>query len=116
MTGRSPLLATADQRAALLAISCSRDLGEADRARAVVPTLAGWTSARIAEAFGAREDTPRLWRGEFMRGGIDALLATVAPGPKPVKCEAALRVAKPLLKQPVADRPQLRAESKRARA
>ena len=53
MTGRSPLVATEDQRAAL---SCSRDRGEADRARAVVPTLAGRTSARIAEAFGVRED------------------------------------------------------------
>ena len=115
MTGRSPLLATEDQRAALLALSGSRDRGEADRARAVVLTLAGWTSARIAEAFGVREDTVRLWRSDFMRGGIDVLRASVAPGPPPVKSEAALRVALPLLEQPVADRhnwtlPRLRAE------
>ena len=71
--------------------------------------------ARIAEAFGVREDTVRLWRSDFMRGGVAALQATVAPGPAPVKSEAALRVAMPLLAEPVADRPnwtipRLRAE------
>ena len=78
-------------------------------------TLASWTSGRIAEAFGVREDTVRLWRSDFMRGGVEALKATVAPGPTPVKSEAALRVAAPLLAEPVADRPnwtipRLRAE------
>ena len=82
MTGRSPLLATEDQRAALSALSGSRDRGEADRARAVVLTLAGWTSARIAEAFGLHKDTSRLWRSDYMRGGIDVLRASVAPGPR----------------------------------
>ena len=115
MTGRSPLSATEEQQAALVALASSRDRGEADRARAVRLTLAGWTSARIAEAFGVREDTVRLWRSDFMRGGIAALKATIAPGPAPVKSEAALRVAVPLLEEPVADRhnwtiPRLRAE------
>ena len=104
MTGRSPLLATEEQRAALTVLAGSRARGEADRARAVLLTLAGWTSAWIAEAFGVREDTVRLWRSDFMRGGIEALKASVAPGPAPVKSEAALRVAVPLLEQPVADR------------
>ena len=36
--------------------------------------------------------------------GSNALKATVAPGPSPFKAEAALRVAGPLLSQPVADR------------
>jgi hypothetical protein len=36
-------------------------------------TLAGWTSPRIAEAFGVRADTVRLWRSDFMRGGVAAL-------------------------------------------
>jgi hypothetical protein len=40
-----------------------------------------------------------------MRGGVAALKATVAPGPAPVKSEAALRVVTPLLEAPVADRP-----------
>ena len=37
-----------------------------------------------------REDTVRLRRSEFARGGVEALKATVAPGPPPVKTEAAL--------------------------
>ena len=105
MTGRSPLSATEEECGALAVLASSRDRGEADRARAVRLTLAGWTSARIAEAFGVREDTVRLWRSDFMRGGIEALKATVASGPAPVKSEAALRVAMPLLEEPVADRP-----------
>src|SRR3954471_18170188 len=105
MAGKSPVLASAAQRRYLTALSTSPGRGEADRARAVLLTLAGWTSPRIAEAFGVREDTVRLWRSEFMKGGIKALKATVAPGPAPVKSEAALRVALPLLEEPVADRP-----------
>src|SRR5205823_13263719 len=79
--------------------------GEADRARAIVLTLSGWASPHIAEAFGVREDTVRLWRMDFARGGVAALKATVAPGSAPVKTEAALRVVTPLLEAPVADRP-----------
>ena len=51
-----------------------------------------------------REDTVRLWRSEFARGGVEALKATVRR-PPPVKTEAALRVVAPLLEAPVADRP-----------
>ncbi len=105
MAGQSPLSATEEQRAALAALAGSRERGEADRARAVILTLAGWTSPHIAEAFGVREDTVRLWRSDFMQGGVVALKATVAPGPAPVKSEAALRVVMPLLEAPVADRP-----------
>jgi transposase len=104
MAGKSPLTATDEQRAALKALAGGSDRGEADRARAVLLTLAGWTSARIAEAFGVREDTVRLWRSDFMAGGIDALKASVALGPLPLKAEAALKVAGPLLAAPVADR------------
>src|SRR5271157_490891 len=85
------------------------------RARAVLLTLAGWTSPKIAEAFGVREDTVRLWRSDFTAGGVAAVKASIAPGPPPMKSEAALRVATPLLEEPVADRrnwtiPRLRAE------
>jgi transposase len=115
MTGKSPLSATEQQRGALTALAGSRDRGEADRARAVLLTLTGWTSPRIAEAFGVREDTVRLWRSDFMSGGVEALKASVAPGPAPVKSEAALRIVTPLLEEPVANRcnwtiPRLRAE------
>lgn len=104
MGGKSPVAASEEQRAALTALAESRDRGEADRARAVLLTLSGWTSARIAEAFGVREDTVRLWRSDFGKGGVAALKASIAPGPPPVKSETALRVVTPLLDQPVADR------------
>jgi transposase len=62
-----------------------------------------------------REDTVRLWRSGFANGGVEGLEASVAPGPVPVKSEAALRVVTPLLEQPVADRrnwtiPRMRAQ------
>ena len=115
MVGKSPVKANDEQRTALESLAASRDRGEADWARAVLLTLNGWTSARIAEAFGVREDTVRLWRSDFMRRGIEALKASVAPGPEPVKTQAALRVIAPLLEAPVANRPnwtipRLRAE------
>ena len=115
MAGKSPVTADEEQRGSLRGLAHSRDRVEADRARAILLTLAGWTSQRIAEAFGVREDTVRFWRSEFARGGIEALKATVALGPAPVKTEAALRVVTPLLEAPVADRPnwtiaRLRAE------
>jgi transposase len=105
MAGKSPVVASDEQKAALWTLAGSRDRGEADRARAVLLTLSGWTSPRIAEAFGVREDTVRLWRSDFAHGGVAALKATAAPGPPPVKTEAALRVVTPLLEAPVADRP-----------
>src|SRR6266478_7436059 len=115
MAGKSPLKASAEQKLGLETLAASRDRGEADRARAVLLTLAGWTSPRIAEAFGVRGDAVRLWRSDFGRGGVDALKASVAPGPLPVKSSTALRVVMPLLEEPVADRPnwtiaRLRAE------
>ena len=105
MAGKSSVTASKEQREALETLAQSRERGEADRARAVLLTLNGWTSARIAEPFGVREDTVRLWRIDFMRGGVEALKASVAPGPLPVKTEVALRVMTPLLGAPVANRP-----------
>ena len=105
MAGRSPVVASEEQKRELLALSQSRERGEADRARALLLTLAGWTSPRIAEAFGVREDTVRLWRSEFMRGGVAALRRSVAPGAAPIKDERALEAAEELLSAPVADRP-----------
>src|SRR5215208_1348768 len=104
MAGKSPVAATEEQRRALMALSHSRDRGEADRARAILLTLSGWTSGQIAEAFGVREDTVRFWRSAFMTDGIEALKTSVAPGPAPVKAERALAVAEEVLSKPVADR------------
>jgi hypothetical protein len=91
MGGKSPVAASDPQRVALTALAASRDRGEADRARAVLLTLMSWTSPRIAEAFGLLEDTVRLWRSDFGQGGVDALKASVEPGPAPVKTTTALR-------------------------
>ena len=84
MAGKSPVAATPEQVAALELKAC-----EPDRARALLLTLRGWTSARIAEAFGVREDTVRLWRGHFMSGGVEALETQPLPGPAPLKTQAA---------------------------
>jgi len=105
MAGKSPVTADEEQRSALITLSRSRDRGEADRARAIVLTLSGWTSSQIAEAFGVREDTVRFWRSAFRTGGIEALKTAVAPGPGPVKAACALAVAEEVLSGPVADRP-----------
>ena len=105
MAGKSPVVASAAQRRDLMALRHSRDRGEADRARALLLTLAGRTSPRIAEAFGVREDTVRLWRSAFMAGGVAGLRKSVAPGPVPVKAACALAVAEAVLSGPVADRP-----------
>src|SRR3982751_147999 len=105
MAGKSPVTGDEEQRQGLLALSYARDRGEADRARAIVLTLSGWTSGQIAQAFGVREDTVRFWRSTFMTGGIEALKKSVAPGPAPVKAERALAVAGEVLSGPVADRP-----------
>src|SRR4051812_18023641 len=105
MVGKSAVAADEEKRQGLMALSHSRDRGEADRARAILLTLSGWTSGQIAEAFGVREDTVRFWRSAFMTGGIEALKTAVAPGPAPVKAERALAVAEEGLSGPVADRP-----------
>ena len=104
MTGKSPVAATIEQRRELRALAGSRDRGEADRARAILLTLEGWTSAEIGQAFAVREDTVRLWRSDFARSGASALERRIAPGPEPVKALAALRVAGEVLAEPVADR------------
>ena len=117
MAGKSPIRADEAQIVGLEALAASRDRGEADRSRAILLTLAGWTSSEIAEVFRVREDTVRFWRGDFLRGGVEAIKASVYAGPPPIKTEAALRVVTPLLEAPVADRanwtiPRLIAEIK----
>jgi transposase len=105
MAGTSAVAADEEKRQGLMALSHSRDRGEADRARAILLTLSGWSSGQIAQAFGVREDTVRVWRSAFMRGGIEALKKSVAPGPAPLKAGRALEVAQEVLSGPVADRP-----------
>jgi transposase len=118
MAGRSLLVATAEQEAELRVLSRSDVRGEADRARAILLTLQGWTSGEVAEAFGVTPEAVRHWRGWFRERGVDALRASLAPGPSLSKGERALAVARGLLRQSVEDRanwtlPRLRAEIER---
>jgi transposase len=118
MAGRSSLVARAEQEADLRSLSRSDVRGEADRARAVLLTLQGWTSLEVAEAFAVTPDAVRHWRGWFSERGVDALRSSLALGPSPSKGERALAVARGLLRQPVEDRinwtlPRLQAEIER---
>jgi hypothetical protein len=56
MVGQSPLLAS-EEHAVLTVLAGSRDRGEADRALAVLLTLAGWAARRVSgESPGKRPD------------------------------------------------------------
>jgi transposase len=115
------LVASAEQEAELRALSRSDVRGEADRARAILLTLQGWTGVQLAEAFGVTPDAVRHWRGWFSERGVDALRSSLAPGPSPARGERALAVASRLLRQPVEGRtnwtlPRLRAEVERRRS
>jgi len=104
MAGKSPVVASDKDREELGRLACSSDRAEADRARAILLTLEGWTSSEIGQAFGVREDTVRFWRSEYAKVGPEGLETHVAAGPSPVKAQAALRVAEAVLAEPVADR------------
>ena len=51
-----------------------------------------------------RETHVRLWRSDFMKCGVDALKASVASGPAPVKSGGVAR-GHAAVGEPVADRP-----------
>jgi transposase len=72
-----------EQRADVVALAGSIERREAAGARAVLLTLAGWTSPRIAEAFGVGEDYVCRWRSDFASGGTAASKASIAPEPPP---------------------------------
>ena len=111
--GRSWIVATAEQREELRALAGSSDREEAgssdreeaDRARAMLLSLEGWTSGRIAAAFCAQADSVRHWRWIFGRDGVPGLRARKAPGPEPVKALAALSVVEEVLAPGVSERP-----------
>jgi len=97
MSGRSWIVATAEQRVELRVVAGSADREEADRARAILLSLEGWTSERIASAFCVQPDSVRHWRWIFGREGVAGLRARTAPGPDPVKARAALSVIEEVL-------------------
>jgi transposase len=108
----------AEQREGLERLARSAHREEADRARGILLSLAGWTSAAIGEALRVRQDTVRNWRSAFMRQGLEAVVRHPAPGRAPVKAQAALTVAGEVLAAPVENRenwtlPRLSAEIER---
>jgi transposase len=92
-------------RAELERLSRSGLRAEADRARAVLWSLAGESSAVIGLRLGVRAEQVRRWRGAVARDGVAALRSRPRPGRTPRKCLAALAVARAVLSGPTADRP-----------
>ena len=86
-------------------LSRSGTRGEADRARAVLWSLAGETSAAIAARLGVRAEQVRRWRSLFRQGGVAALRSRPRPGRAPRHRAAAHAVAWAVLNRAVADRP-----------
>lgn len=118
MVGRPRVQATAGQVDELRSLAHSQRRDEADRARAVLLSLEGWTSERLGAAFGVTADSVRHWRAAFAAEGVAALRAHRAPGPSGARGEWALAVAEELLDAPVDDRtnwtlPRLQAEIER---
>lgn len=105
MAGRPRVVATAEQCEELRALAVSVDRAEADRARALLLSLQGWSSFRIAEAFSVKPDSVRHWRWTFGCQGVAGLRTRKAPGPAPVKARAALSVVAEVLAGDLAARP-----------
>ena len=92
MAGRPRVVATAEQCEELRALAGSW---------AILLSLQGWSSVRIAEAFSVEPASVRHWRWTFGRDGVAGLRARKAPGPAPVKARAALSVVAAVLSGPV---------------
>jgi len=100
MGGCSRIRATGEERALLAVLARSGERGEADRARAVLLSLDGWSSAAIGRALRVRADTARAWRSAFARGGAEALRARPRPGRPGGQGIAALACAGAILADP----------------
>lgn len=105
MARRCMLVVDETDRLELERLSRSGVRAEADRARAVLWSLAGESSPSIATRLGVRAEQVRRWRGAVARGGAAALRSRPRPGRTPRKREAALAVAQEVLNGPAADRP-----------
>ena len=104
MVGKSPVRATAEPVRLLEAKAGGADRAEANRARSILLTRKGWTSSRLAEAFGVRKDTVRWWRSQFMNGAVEALETRSLPGPEPAKTQSGPARCRALLSAPVTNR------------
>jgi transposase len=118
MAGHARVVSTSAQLQALQELARSDRRDEADRARAIVLSVNGWTSGQIARAFGVTPDSVRRWRSWFAEGGVEGLRSSERMGREAVKSDAAASVAASLLTAPVTDRvnwtlPRLQAEIER---
>lgn len=104
--GRRCMLVVNDAgRVELERLSRSGLRAEADRARAVLWSLAGETSGSIAVRLGVRAEQVRRWRGAVARDGVAALRSRPRPGRTPRKREAALAVVREVLSRSATDGP-----------
>ena len=85
MVARSQVAATLSQIEELRELAALERRDEADRARAILLSLEGWTSDRLGAAFGAGGDSVRRWRVWFSKGGVTALRASPPPGRSPAR-------------------------------
>src|SRR3954463_16636080 len=105
MGGRGGLAVDEAGRAELERLGRSAARREADRARAVLWSLDGETSATIAARLGVRAEQVRRWRAAFRAGGGGGWGPRPGRGRTPRKREAALAVARDVFAGPAADRP-----------
>jgi transposase len=118
MSGRSKITAEEHERSALQTLARSARHSEADRARAILLTLAGQRAAEIAASLRVHVSTVREWRGRFLQGGTAALWHRTPPGrPNRVGAAAAVLAATILAKDVLHERgwtlARLRAEIRR---
>lgn len=105
MARRPCVRASPEQVAALRELSRSPRRDEADRARALLLSLDGWTSEAIGTAFGVTADSVRHWRSWYASRGVEGLRAAAIPGPSGERGLRALAVAASILAEPVENRP-----------
>ncbi len=97
MSRRCILEVTAEQEQQLRRLARSTRRDEADRARALLMSLAGKTSPEIAPLLGVRPEQVRRWRTRFREGGPQALRTRPRTGRGDIKAQAALSVAREVL-------------------
>ena len=105
MARRACVTASAKQLGELKEVARSERRDEADRARAMLLSLEGWTSEAIGVAFGVTADSVRHWRNWYATGGVEGLRAAVVAGPSGERGLRALSVAAAILSEPVENRP-----------
>jgi transposase len=99
---RTSVTATEQERRDLEKLSRSSDRSEADRARALLKTLAGATAEEIGSGLQVRPDQVRRWRMLYRAGGVAALRSKERHGPPARLAEIVLPVVKEILSEPPA--------------